>query len=107
MTMTDDAGRDAEPTIWPYIGVGCITLVAGFFGGGMIGVFVGWIVGHARRCVPLPDSFPICDFFPYWIAGMTLGAVLVPTVALTRLRQSRRRSQAGDTERGRSSGGTR
>jgi len=105
--MTNDAGRDAEPTIWPYIGVGCITLVAGFFGGGMIGVFVGWIVGHARRCVPPPDSFPICDFFPYWIAGMTLGAVLVPMVALTRLRQGRRRSQAGDTERGRSSGGTR
>jgi len=101
--VTDDAGS----SVWPYIGVGCITLVAGFFGGGMIGVFVGWIVGHARRCTPPPDSFPICDFFPYWIAGMAVGAVLVPTVALTRLRRSRRQTQAGDTDSGRDSGGTR
>src|SRR5438270_9911378 len=89
--MTNDAGRDAEPTIWPYIGVGCITLVAGFFGGGMIGVFVGWLVGHARGCVPPADSFPICDFFPFWMCGMVLGAILLPTVALIRLRQGRRR----------------
>jgi CDP-diglyceride synthetase len=101
--MPDDADRSA----WPYIGVGCVTTVAGFFGGGMIGVFVGWIVGHLRRCTPLPDTFPICDFFPYWIAGMMLGAVLVPTVALTRLRQSHRRRDAGDKGRGRDIGGTR
>ena len=101
--MTDDAGR----SVWPYIGVGCITTIAGFFGGGMIGVFVGWIVGHARRCTLPPDSFPICDFFPYWITGMIVGAVLVPTVAITRLRRSRGHGESGDEGRGRDSGGAR
>ena len=78
-------------------------MVAGFFGGGMIGVFVGWIVGHARGCVPPADSFPICDFFPYWMAGMVLGTILLPTVAIARLRQSDHVSAA--TERGRDHSG--
>jgi hypothetical protein len=86
--VTNDAPGTPDRSPWAYIGVGCVTTVAGFFGGGMIGVFVGWIVGHARRCVPPPDSFPICDFFPYWLTGMVLGAILVPAVAITRLRQS-------------------
>jgi hypothetical protein len=72
----------------------------------MIGVFVGWIVGHLRRCTPPPNTFPICDFFPYWIAGMIVGAVLVPTVAITRLRRSRRHRESSDEGRGRDSGGT-
>ena len=77
---------------WQYLGVGCLTTVAGFFGGGMIGVFIGWIVGHVTGCRPAPDAFPICNFFPYWIAGMFGGALLVPTVAITRLRRSDRRT---------------
>jgi hypothetical protein len=89
--MTDDATPvPPDRSAWAYIGVGCITTVAGFFGGGMIGVFVGWIVGHARGCVPPADRFPICDFFPYWMTGMVLGAMLVPAIAITRLRQSDR-----------------
>jgi hypothetical protein len=83
---------------WQYLGVGCLTTLAGFFGGGMIGVFVGWIVGHLRQC-PTPPDFPICDFFPYWLSGMALGAVLVPTVAITRLRQGDRLSRAQDERR--------
>lgn len=95
----DVTGTPPERSGWAYIGVGCVTTVAGFFGGGMIGVFVGWIVGHARRCVPPPDSFPICDFFPYWLAGMVAGAVLLPAVAITRLRQSDRTRTANDLRR--------
>ncbi len=72
---------------WQYVGVGCVTAVAGFFGGGMIGVFVGWIVGHVTGCRP-PDGFPICDFHLYWIPGLFIGAALLPTVAISRLRRS-------------------
>jgi hypothetical protein len=88
---------------WQYLGVGCLTTVAGLFGGGMIGVFVGWIVGHLRRC-PAPEGFPICDFFPYWLTGILIGAVLLPTVAIARLRQSDR--TRADDER-RNTGGAR
>ena len=96
--MAQEPRRNSEGTFWPYIGVGCVTTIAGFFGGGMIGVFVGWIAGQVRGCVPPADSFPICDFFPYWTAGMLAGAVLVPMVALTRLRQSERRRDSARKE---------
>lgn len=96
--MGDETGRPPDRSGWAYIGVGCITTAAGFFGGGMIGVFIGWIVGHARRCVPPPDSFPICDFFPYWMAGMVIGAIVLPTVAITRVRQSDRKLALTDTK---------
>ncbi len=72
---------------WQFAGVGCVTGVAGFFGGGMIGVFVGWIVGHLTGCRP-PEEFPICNFHAYWLPGMLIGAVLLPTLAISRLRQS-------------------
>ena len=82
--MSDPAGGGRA---WQYAGVGCVTAAAGFFGGGMIGVFVGWIVGHLTRCTPT-EGFPICNFHLYWIPGMFIGVVLVPTLAITRLRQS-------------------
>ncbi len=72
---------------WQYAGVGCVTGAAGFFGGGMIGVFVGWIVGHLTGCKPA-DGFPICNFQWYWVPGMFIGAILLPTLAISRLRQS-------------------
>jgi hypothetical protein len=93
-----------DRTVWPYIGVGCVTTAAGFFGGGMIGVFVGWIVGHIRQCTPPPESFPICGFFPYWISGMLLGTIVLPSVALTRLRRGRR--DPVPTDERRNQGGT-
>jgi hypothetical protein len=98
--MTGDAaGTTPDRSAWAYIGVGCVTTIAGFFGGGMIGVFVGWIIGHARGCVPPADSFPICDFFPYWMAGMVLGTILLPVVAITRLRQSDQSRTSTDMRR--------
>lgn len=72
---------------WQYAGVGCVTAAAGFFGGGMIGVFVGWVVGHLTACRPT-DGFPICNFFRYWMPGMFIGAILLPTLAISRLRHS-------------------
>jgi hypothetical protein len=82
--MSDDGRRDRA---WQYMGVGCVTAAAGFFGGGMIGVFVGWIVGHLTGCRP-PEGFPICNFHRYWVPGMFIGAILLPTVAISRLRQN-------------------
>jgi hypothetical protein len=81
------ADSDRRDRAWQYAGVGCVTAAAGFFGGGMIGVFFGWIVGHLTGCRPA-DGFPICNFHWYWVPGMFIGAILVPAVAITRLRQS-------------------
>jgi hypothetical protein len=72
---------------WQFAGVGCVTGAAGFFGGGMIGVFIGWIVGHLTGCRPA-EGFPICNFHAYWVPGMFIGAVVLPTLAISRLRRS-------------------
>jgi hypothetical protein len=53
----------------------------------MIGVFVGWIVGHLTGCRP-EEGFPICNFHLYWVPGMLIGAILLPAAAISRLRQS-------------------
>ena len=72
-----------------YVGVGCLTVPAGFFGGGMLGVAIGMIVGNLRRCVP-PEGLPICDMERYLWPGALLGVVLLPAVSLLLLRRSRR-----------------
>jgi hypothetical protein len=80
----------AEPdrSVWPYIGVGCITVVVGFFGGGMMGALVAKIVGSARGCIPM-QGFPACDVWSFVLPAAVLGAVGLPAAALWRLRQTR------------------
>lgn len=68
--------------------VGCVTTVAGFFSGGMIGVFVGKIVGLAQRCVP-PEGLPACNWWVYAAIGGIVGAVTLPVLTLRRLREGR------------------
>ncbi len=70
----DDAARGEPPEasggrrttrVWPYLGVGCFTAVAGFSGGGMIAVLIAKIVGAATRCAPDAETGPPCNWFTY------------------------------------------
>ena len=66
------------------IGVGCFTLVAGFFSGGMLGVLVAKIVETvtgAAKC----EGIPTCDWAQYMIVGALCGAISLPVLALWRL----------------------
>ena len=76
-----------------YVGVGCLTAPAGFFGGGMLGVAIGMIVGNFQRCVP-PEGLPICNLERFLWPGALLGLVLLPTASLLLLRRSRRRKNS-------------
>jgi hypothetical protein len=67
------------------IGVGCFTAIAGFFSGGMVGVLVAKGVGFAQKCSP-PEGLPACNWYIYAAAGMLLGVVTLPALALWRLR---------------------
>jgi hypothetical protein len=69
-----------------YVGVGCVTAVAGLFSGGMIGVFVAKVVGSFRGCKPAPE-LPACDWHVYAGIGMLIGVLTLPVLALTRLRR--------------------
>ncbi len=88
----DDRGtRQAE-----YVGIGCVTAPAGFFGGGMLGTFVGMLVGNLRDCKP-PEGLPICDLGRYLWPGALLGVVLLPAVSLWLFRRSRRAQSRNST----------
>ena len=65
--------------------VGCLTLVAGLFSGGMVGVLVAKFVGSVRNCAP-PAELPACDWQVYAAVGMLIGAVTLPVIVLMRLR---------------------
>lgn len=75
------------------VGVGCVTVMAGFFSGGMIGVFVAKVVGSMQGCNPGPE-LPACNWHVYAGIGMLIGMVTLPVLALNRLR----RSDAADRE---------
>ena len=70
-------------------GVGCVTAVAGFFSGGMIGVFIAKMVGSFRGCQP-ETGLPACDWHVYAGIGMLIGVITLPALALNRLARSSR-----------------
>jgi hypothetical protein len=86
--VTRDAQYPPDSRVWSYIGVGCFTVVIGFFGGGMIAALVAKIVGAARGCVP-PEGFPACNTWSFVLPGAFTGAVVLPTAAIRRLRHGR------------------
>jgi hypothetical protein len=70
------------------IGVGCVTAFAGFFSGGMIGVFVAKVVGSTQGCRP-PEGLPACNWYVYAGIGALIGVLTLPVLALRRLTQTR------------------
>jgi hypothetical protein len=82
MTDRPPAG---ESNVVRYGCVGCLTVTAGFFSGGIVGVLVAKFVGSARNCAP-PPELPACDWQVYAAVGMLIGAVTLPVLALRRLR---------------------
>jgi len=70
------------------IGVGCITTVAGFFSGVMIGVLVAKFVGSMQGCKPA-EGLPACNWWVYAGIGAVLGALTLPLLALRRLNRGK------------------
>jgi hypothetical protein len=86
--MADPAG-DPNEGIWPYLGIGCITTVSGFFGGGMIAVLIAKIIGAAQGCTPDKETGAPCNWFTYAVAGACIGMVLFPSTAVWLFRRGR------------------
>ena len=55
----------------------------------MIAMMVGKVVDGITGCRPVGDV-PVCDWWKYWYTGALLGAVMLPSVAVYRLRKSRK-----------------
>jgi hypothetical protein len=93
--------NDAPPvesgSAWEYVGLGCITLVAGLFGGGMLGVLVAKVVGWAQQCTSDANTGAPCAWTNFWFFGAVAGAVIFPTTVLV-LRYRGRRAAAAKTD---------
>ena len=75
--------------------------VIGLAGGGMIAVLVAKIVGAVRGCSPDAETGAPCGWFFYAVCGALTGLVVVPIVAIWRMRRGERSGLAsGNTETG-------
>lgn len=95
--QSPDGAGPPDDTVWPYIGVGCLTIVIGFFGGGMIAMLIGKVADGITGCRP-PDGLPVCTWWRYWWTGGLVGGVFLPIVAVRRLRRGRRTQDSTRTE---------
>lgn len=71
-----------------YLGVGCVTMVGGFFSGGMIAVLIAKVAGWARACEP-PQGLPACDWHVFMLTGALIGMVTLPAGVIWKLRGRR------------------
>ncbi|HET7632447.1 MAG TPA: hypothetical protein VFK16_09045 [Gemmatimonadaceae bacterium] len=69
-----------------------MTLVAGLFGGGMLGVLVAKIVGWSLHCSRDPNTGAPCNWTRYWFWGAVAGAILFPLVVFLLRYRGRRRA---------------
>jgi hypothetical protein len=65
--------------------------VVGLVGGGMIAVLLAKIVGAIRGCAADSETGAPCGWTTYWTFGAWVGLVVVPTLAIWRMRRGEKR----------------
>ncbi|HVX38019.1 MAG TPA: hypothetical protein VHB25_00505 [Gemmatimonadaceae bacterium] len=75
-----------------------MTVIAGFWGGGMIAVLIAKIVGALSKCAADPETGAPCNWFTYAEFGAIIGMVVLPSISIWLLRRGRVRAR--NTERG-------
>ena len=89
----EDRGRGGDVSAsWSYVGVGCLTFFAGGASGAMISVLLAKVIGAARGCTADPETGAPCGWFVYAVIGGLVGALLLPTIVILRLRAGRARN---------------
>jgi hypothetical protein len=86
--VQDHEGEDSQVSGSALAGIGCLTAIAGTFGGGMIAVLIAKFVGSIRGCQPA-EGLPACDWHLFAGAGMLVGFVGLPLISIWRLKSRR------------------
>ena len=73
------------------LGVGCFTVVVGFFSGAMIAMLIGKFLAFLTR-EPECSGVPMCDWYVWFYTGGVLGALSLTVFIQTRIARAR-----GDT----------
>ncbi len=84
-----EASGETDDGVWPYVGVGCLTAMVGFFGTGMIAVLLSKIVGYATGCAADLETGAPCHWFTYAVRGGLIGLILLPSFTIWRMRRKR------------------
>jgi hypothetical protein len=53
----------------------------------MVAVLVAKFVGLAHHCSADTETGAPCDWFRFWVVGAVAGGILLPTIALVKLRR--------------------
>ena len=84
--MANVPGADDGTRTFTYLGVGCFTFFAGLASGAMIAVMLAKIVGWITKCQAGERGEP-CNWFTFAVFGALTGAILLPTIAIWKLRR--------------------
>ena len=87
--LPPDRPGESESGVWPYVGVGCLTAVVGFFGSAMLAVLAAKIIGFATGCTADPETGAPCNWLTFAVRGGLIGCVGIPTFILWRMRKAR------------------
>ena len=97
MQDTDNLGAgSSEATsegVWPYVGVGCMMAIVGFFGTAMLAVLAAKLVGAAAGCAADSETGAPCNWLTYAVRGGLLGMLVLPSFIVWRMRVSRTRNR--------------
>lgn len=84
--MTTPTPNFEKPSVGRQAAIGCFMAVIGFFSGGMIAVLVSKAVAFFTKA-PKCDGIPTCDWYIYMFVGGALGALTLPWLVVSAMRQ--------------------
>jgi hypothetical protein len=87
--LPPDMPGESESGVWPYVGVGCLTSVVGFFGSAMLAVLLAKIIGGLTGCAADGETGAPCNWLTYAVRGGLIGLVVVPSFIIWRMRKAR------------------
>jgi hypothetical protein len=87
-----------KPSVGRQATIGCFMAFIGFFSGGMIGVLVSKGVAFFTKA-PRCDGIPTCDWYLYMFIGGTLGALTLPWLVVSAMRQPAPSEKTEPTDR--------
>ncbi len=84
--MTTPTQDFEKPSVARQVGIGCFMTFIGFFSAAMVGVLVSKAVAFFTKA-PKCDGIPTCDW--HWYAGIfgLVGALSLPWLILSAMRQ--------------------
>ena len=90
---------NAKPSLVRQVAIGCFAAWIGGLSGAMVSVLIGKVVAYALRAQTC-QGIPTCDWYIYAAVGGLIGALTLPWLIVSALRQKPPASAADAPEEG-------